>query len=128
MKGIRRNLKFDSELLYVAALFHDMGLVDAYHTETKRFEVDGADAAREFLRSHGIPEPKAGLSNISSIMIAHSASLTCAHVSRAFPGIAEPLWASMSVKSGRAALEASTEYRLENLLPCAVEDRGEQGR
>lgn len=51
MKGIRKNLKFDPELLYVAALFHDLGLVDAYHTETKRFDVDGADAAREFLRS-----------------------------------------------------------------------------
>lgn len=61
MKGIRLNFKFDSELLYVAALFHDMGLADAYHTETKRFEVDGADAAREFLRSNGIPEPKADL-------------------------------------------------------------------
>jgi hypothetical protein len=61
MKGVRQNLKFDSELLYVAALFHDLGLVDAYHTDTKRFEVDGADAAREFLRSHGIPEPKADL-------------------------------------------------------------------
>jgi HD domain len=61
MKGIRENLKFDPELLYVAALFHDLGLVDAYHTETKRFEVDGADAAREFLKRHGIPEPKADL-------------------------------------------------------------------
>jgi hypothetical protein len=61
MKGIRKNLKFDSELLYVAALFHDMGLVEAYETEAKRFEVDGADAARGFLRSHGIPDPKADL-------------------------------------------------------------------
>jgi hypothetical protein len=61
MKGVRQNLKFDYELLYVSALFHDLGLVDAYHTDTKRFEVDGADAAREFLRSHGIPEPKADL-------------------------------------------------------------------
>jgi HD domain len=61
MKGIREKQKFDSELLYVAALFHDLGLIDAYHTETKRFEVDGADAAREFLRSHGFPEPKADL-------------------------------------------------------------------
>lgn len=61
MKGIRQNMKFDSELLYVAALFHDLGLVDAYHTEKKRFEVGGADAAREFLRSHGIPEPKVDL-------------------------------------------------------------------
>jgi HD superfamily phosphodiesterase len=61
MRGVRQNLKFDSELLYVAALFHDLGLVDAYHTDTKRFEVDGADAARDFLRSHGIPEPSADL-------------------------------------------------------------------
>ena len=61
MKGVRENLKFDSELLYVAALFHDLGLIDSFHTETKRFEVDGADAAREFLKSHGIPEPKADL-------------------------------------------------------------------
>jgi len=61
MKGIRQKLKFDSELLYVAALFHDLGLVDHYHTDTKRFEVDGADAAREFLRGHGITEAKADL-------------------------------------------------------------------
>jgi hypothetical protein len=61
MRGIRLNLKFDSELLYVAALFHDMGLVDEFHTDTKRFEVDGADAAREFLRRHGIPEPQVDL-------------------------------------------------------------------
>jgi hypothetical protein len=61
IKGIRQELKFDSELLYIAALFHDLGLVDHYHTETKRFEVDGADAAREFLRGHGIAQPKADL-------------------------------------------------------------------
>ena len=60
IKGIRQNLKFDSSCCMFGA-FHDLGLVDAYHTETKRFEVDGADAAREFLRSHGIPEPKVDL-------------------------------------------------------------------
>ncbi|KYH03242.1 HD domain-containing protein [Bradyrhizobium sp. DOA1] len=61
IKGQRQKLKFDSELLYVAALFHDLGLVDHYHTETKRFEVDGADAARDFLRARGIAEPQADL-------------------------------------------------------------------
>ena len=61
MKGMRQNLEFDSELLYLAALFHDLGLVDAYHSDSKRSEVGGADAAREFLRSHGIPAPKADL-------------------------------------------------------------------
>lgn len=61
IKGFRQKLRFDSELLYVAALFHDLGLVDRYHTDTKRFEVDGADAARDFLRGHGIAEPEADL-------------------------------------------------------------------
>ncbi|AWM06125.1 HD domain-containing protein [Bradyrhizobium symbiodeficiens] len=61
IKGIRHNLKVDAELLYVAALFHDLGLVDAFHTDTRRFEVDGADAARKFLRGHGIPDPKSDL-------------------------------------------------------------------
>src|SRR3954471_3986614 len=61
IKGISQKLKFDSELLYVAALFHDLGLVDHYHTQTKRFEVDGADAAREFLKARGISQPEADL-------------------------------------------------------------------
>ena len=63
MNGIRRKLKFDSELLYIASLFHDLGLVDHYHTETKRFEVDGADAAREFLTStrHSSAKSRSGV-------------------------------------------------------------------
>src|SRR3954453_2960151 len=61
MRGMRQKVKFDSELLYVAALFHDLGLVDPYHTQTHRFEVDSANAARDFLRSHGMPEPNADL-------------------------------------------------------------------
>jgi hypothetical protein len=61
IKGLRGQLEFDPELLYVAALFHDIGLVDPFHTDSRRFEVDGADAAREFLRSHGIPEAGADL-------------------------------------------------------------------
>jgi hypothetical protein len=61
MRGVRQKVTFDSELLYVAALFHDLGLVDPYHTQTNRFEVDGTDAARDFLRSHSIPDPQANL-------------------------------------------------------------------
>jgi HD superfamily phosphodiesterase len=55
--GKRRALKFDSELLYAGAMFHDMGLMRAHSSAHKRFEVDGANAARDFLRSHGI-EPQ----------------------------------------------------------------------
>ena len=43
----------DAELLYVAALFHDTGLVPPYRGTAQRFEMDSADAARDFLLSHG---------------------------------------------------------------------------
>ena len=54
LAGQRRGLKFNAELLYAGAMFHDVGLVPAYSSKNDRFEVDGANAAREFLRSHGI--------------------------------------------------------------------------
>jgi hypothetical protein len=54
LAGKRRGLKFDSELLYAGAMFHDMGLVPAHSSAHERFEVDGANAARDFLRSRGI--------------------------------------------------------------------------
>src|SRR5713101_9337514 len=53
--GELRGLKVDPELLYVGAMFHDLGLVERHRNLTQRFEVDGADAARDFLRSHGMP-------------------------------------------------------------------------
>ena len=54
LAGKRRELKFDPELLYAGAMFHDMGLTPEYRSARERFEVDGANAARIFLRSHGI--------------------------------------------------------------------------
>jgi hypothetical protein len=56
LMGKRNALKFDPELLYVAAMFHDIGITHRYHESQLRFEVDGANAARDFLRSHGISE------------------------------------------------------------------------
>lgn len=52
----RKSLAFDPELLYVAAMFHDIGLAAHYRKSPLRFEVDGANAARDFLRTHAIPE------------------------------------------------------------------------
>jgi hypothetical protein len=49
----------DAELLYIAALFHDTGLVAPYRTTEQRFEMDGADAARNFLVSRGYSEGEA---------------------------------------------------------------------
>jgi HD superfamily phosphodiesterase len=49
LAGERKQLKYDPELLYIGAMFHDMGLVAPYSSEHERFEVDGANAARDFL-------------------------------------------------------------------------------
>jgi HD superfamily phosphodiesterase len=56
MAGQRRGLKFDRELLFAAAMFHDVGLTAGFNESRLRFEVDGANAARDFLRGHGISE------------------------------------------------------------------------
>ena len=50
----KANLKYDEELLYVSALFHDLGLTKKFSSPDKRFEVDGANAARSFLQQHGM--------------------------------------------------------------------------
>jgi hypothetical protein len=54
--GKQKDLKFDAELLYVSAMFHDMGLTPKHSSAADRFEVDGANAAREFLRQHKISQ------------------------------------------------------------------------
>jgi HD superfamily phosphodiesterase len=54
LAGNRRKLKFDTELLYVAVMFHDMGLTRQHCSADERFEVDGANAARAFLQGYGI--------------------------------------------------------------------------
>jgi hypothetical protein len=56
LAGKRRRLRFDPELLYAGAMFHDMGLTDEYGSADERFEVDGANVAREFLSSNGIAQ------------------------------------------------------------------------
>ncbi|MBB1199803.1 HD domain-containing protein [Enterobacteriaceae bacterium 89] len=54
LAGARRGLKVDHELLYVGCMFHDIGLTHEHCSCDKRFEVDGANAARAFLEGHGI--------------------------------------------------------------------------
>ena len=54
--GHQRKLRFDAELLYVAAAFHDFGLIKKFSSPDERFEVDGANAVRQFLTAHKVPE------------------------------------------------------------------------
>lgn len=56
LAGQERNLAFDPELLYAGAMFHDMGLTPKYSSAHDRFEVDGANTARDFLNSHGLAQ------------------------------------------------------------------------
>ena len=53
-QGRQHKLRFDPELLYVAAAFHDFGLIKTFSSENERFEVDGANAARQFLTAHNV--------------------------------------------------------------------------
>jgi hypothetical protein len=56
LTGERRNLKYDPELLYLGAMFHDMGLTERHSSADLRFEVDGANAARDFMMSYSVSE------------------------------------------------------------------------
>jgi hypothetical protein len=55
-QGREQRLRFDPELLYVAAAFHDFGLIKKFSSPNERFEVDGANAVRQFLTAHEVPE------------------------------------------------------------------------
>ena len=54
LAGQRRELKVDHELLYIGCMFHDMGLTHEHCSCDKRFEVDGAFAAQDFMRQYGV--------------------------------------------------------------------------
>jgi hypothetical protein len=59
LQGHRRGLQPDPELLYAGAMFHDIGLTEGYRASMLRFEVDGANAARDFLLERGVDEAAA---------------------------------------------------------------------
>ncbi|WP_249644755.1 nuclear transport factor 2 family protein [Nocardia sputi] len=55
--GLRAGADYDDELLYLSCLLHDLGATD-FANGDQRFEIDGADAAAEFLRSKGVDEQR----------------------------------------------------------------------
>ncbi|UQY43340.1 HD domain-containing protein [Erwinia sp. PK3-005] len=56
LAGQRYRLNVDRELLYIGCMFHDIGLTHEHCSCDKRFEVDGANAARDFLKGYGIAQ------------------------------------------------------------------------
>lgn len=56
LQGQKRGHTVDLELLYLGAMFHDLGLTEEYRASHLRFEVDGANAARDFMLERGASE------------------------------------------------------------------------
>jgi hypothetical protein len=58
--GQLQNVPHDEEVVAVGCLLHDLGLTNDF-TGPKRFEVEGADAARAFARGHGLDDRRTQL-------------------------------------------------------------------
>ena len=56
--------------LQMSAIFHDLGLTEKFNSPHKRFEVDGANAARSFLEQQGIS--KAKIQIVSDVIALHT--------------------------------------------------------
>jgi hypothetical protein len=54
-EGALNDAAYDEDLLFAAAVMHDLGLGEHAQGQA-RFEVEGADLAAEVLRAHGVPE------------------------------------------------------------------------
>lgn len=92
LMGKRNGLTFDSELLYAAAMFHDIGITPRYDESQLRFEVDGANAARNFLQGHGIPQ-----GDIEKVWLAIALHTT--------PGIPEHMHPEISLVQAGAGMD-----------------------
>ena len=55
--GSSQRASYDPEMLFLGSVLHDLGLLDAF-VRDERFEIDGADAAADFLSRHGYPDRK----------------------------------------------------------------------
>ena len=67
--GMTRGIGFDPELLYVAALFHDLGLVPAFDSHAVSFEEAGGHVARVFAAGAGWPADRR--ERLAEVIIRH---------------------------------------------------------
>jgi hypothetical protein len=94
LTGQRKALKYDPELLYVGAMFHDFGLTGRFRESQLRFEVDGANAARDFLIGHGIAQ--AGVDRVWAAIALHTT-----------PGIPHHMHAEIALLHGAAGMDVA---------------------
>jgi hypothetical protein len=117
LSGRRNSLRFDPELLYAAAMFHDIGITPHYHGSQLRFEVDGANAARDFLRGHGIAQ-----GDIEKVWLAVALHTT--------PGIPEHMHPEIALVQAGAGMDMAgrgfeTFTEVERTAVTAAYPRGE---
>jgi hypothetical protein len=67
--GMARGIGFDPELLYVAAMFHDIGLIPVFDSHTVAFEEAGGQVARVFAAGAGWPPERR--ERLSEVIIRH---------------------------------------------------------
>jgi HD domain len=67
--GTTRGIRFDPELLYVASMFHDIGLVPEFDSYTVSFEEAGGHVARVFAAGAGWPAERR--ERLSEVIIRH---------------------------------------------------------
>ena len=106
VRGLGRSV-IDEEAAFCAAALHDLGLVPAYQRDN-RFEVDGADAARQFCSKHQVPPERADL--VWEAIALHTS-----------PGIATRLADEIAVVHLGAGLELFG-LGLDQVLPQIVEE------
>jgi hypothetical protein len=53
----KENSKADREMIFLSATLHDLGFTDVGRGPN-RFEIEGAHAARRFLKDHGVPDDR----------------------------------------------------------------------
>jgi hypothetical protein len=68
-RGTAEGISFDPELLYVAALFHDIGLVPAFDSHTLAFEEAGGHVAQVF--AAGARWPPERRKRLSDVIVRH---------------------------------------------------------
>lgn len=86
LAGEREGLSFDAELLYVSAMFHNVGLGAKHHRSPRRFEVDSANEASDFLRRQAVRE-----SDIALVWTA-----IALHITPGIPAFLDPVAALLS--------------------------------
>jgi len=66
--GQLQGIAHDPEVVAVGSLLHDLGLTGRFSGGHRRFEVEGADAAREFARGQGLDDRRVFTDSVCRIV------------------------------------------------------------